>query len=304
LELSPGDASALAVRGDVHLLRAEWVQAEEYYRELLNPVGTDYQRMRSRRFAMIRLANLYLAKGQFERALDILDQAIDEVTAREDRNWLSLFHGTKAHILLAQGDLSAADSEIQPELETMERRGRVTGTIIVLHNHGMILLEMGNVAGAERAADEMKAKIDGWLNPKLIRYWDHLAGHIDLASNDLGQAVEHLERAISRVPYEYHPDGDNHAEYYTSLAYAYYLSGDLAAAREWYEATLSLTYGRLWYGHLYARSYLMLGKIHEQRGMGAEAIRSYRAFLDLWREADAGTPEIDEAKRSLEALLD
>jgi len=30
----------------------------------------------------------------------------------------------------------------------------------------------------------------------------------------------------------------------------------------------------------------MLGKIYEQRGMNAEAIRSYRTFLDLWREAE------------------
>ena len=48
----------------------------------------------------------------------------------------------------------------------------------------------------------------------------------------------------------------------------------------------------------------MLGKIYEQRGMNAEAIWSYNKFLDLWREADPGVPEIEEAKRSLVALLD
>jgi hypothetical protein len=38
--------------------------------------------------------------------------------------------------------------------------------------------------------------------------------------------------------------------------------------------------------------------------MNAEAIRSYRTFLDLWREADLQAPELEEAKRSLAALLD
>jgi hypothetical protein len=48
----------------------------------------------------------------------------------------------------------------------------------------------------------------------------------------------------------------------------------------------------------------MLGQIYEQRGMNAEAIRSYRTFLDLWREADSTAPDLEEAKQSLAALLD
>jgi tetratricopeptide (TPR) repeat protein len=303
LERTPGYASALMVKGDVHFYRAEWDQAEEYYRELLNPVGGDYTRWRSRRDAMIRLANLYFAKGQFERALDFLNQAIDEVTAVGDRKGLFVSHNDKANFLLAQGDLSGANAEIQIALEEVKRRDHVTGKVYTLHTHGMILLEMGNVGGAERAADEMKAEIDGWLNPKLIRVWHDLAGHIDLARNDVGQAVERFERAVSLLPYQYDPDGHNHAEYYNSLAYAYYLSGEIGKAQEWYENILALTSGRLGSGDIYAKSHFMLGKIYEQRGMNAEAIRSYRSFLDLWREADSTTPEVNEAKRSLSELL-
>jgi len=304
LERSPGYASALMVKGDVHFFRAEWDRAEVYYRELLNPVGKEYNRLRLRLLGFRRLANLYLAKGQFERALDILNQAIDEVTAVGEIKWLSVFHHKKATILLAQGDLSGADAEIQTALEQLEQRDHVTGKLSALHTRGMILVAMGNLGGAERVADEIRAEIDGWLNPKLIRFWYHLVGLIDLARNDVGQAIEHFEQTISLMPYQYYPDGDNHAVVYNPLAYAYYLSGDLARAQEWYENTLSLTYGRLIYGEFYANSHFMLGKIYEQRGMNAEAIRSYRTFLDLWREADAGIPEIEEAKQSLAALLD
>ena len=106
------------------------------------------------------------------------------------------------------------------------------------------------------------------------------------------------------MPYQHDPNGDNHAEYYSSLAYAYYLSGDLVRAQEWYENTLSLTYGRLIFGEFYANSHFMLGKIYEQRGMNAEAIRSYRTFLDLLQEADSTTPDLEEARQSLVALLD
>jgi len=304
LERTPGYASALMMKGDIHFFRAEWDQAEEYYRELLNPVGGDWIRLRSRHDAMVRLANLYVAKGQFERALDILNHAIGEVTAVGERRWLLVFYYGKATILLAQGELSGADTEIQIALEEAERKDDVIGKIGFFHLRGMVLLGMGNVGGADRAADEMKAEIDGLLNPNLIRDWHHLAGHIDLARNDVGRAVEHFEKAVSLVPYQHNPGGDEHAMYYSSLAYAYYLSGDLARAQEWYENTLSLTSGRLWFGDIYAKSHFMLGQIYEERGMNAEAIRSYRTFLDLWREADSPKTEVEEAKRSLPALLD
>jgi tetratricopeptide (TPR) repeat protein len=303
LARTPGFALALMVKGDVHFYRAEWDQAEEYYRELLNPVGGEYRRWRSRHDAMLRLACLHLAKGQFERALDFRNQAIDEVTAVGDSKELFVFHNDKANFFLAQGELSRAIAENQTAREEVERRDHVTGKVYTLHTHGMILLEMGNVGGAERAADEMKTEIDGWLNPKLIRIWHDLTGHIDLAKNDVAQAVEHFERAVSLLPYQYDPDGHNHAEYYNSLAYAYYLSGDLARAQEWYEEILTLTSGRLGSGDIYAKSHFMLGKIHEQRGEKTEAIRSYRAFLDLWKDADIEAPELDEARRFLAALL-
>jgi putative nucleotidyltransferase with HDIG domain len=121
LERTPGFASALMVKGDVHFYRAEWDQAEAFYSELLTPVGGDYSRRLTRTLAKLRLANLYLAKGQFERALAFLDHAIDEGTAVGDRWGLLNFHYTKATILLAQGDLSAADAEIRRALEEAER---------------------------------------------------------------------------------------------------------------------------------------------------------------------------------------
>ena len=303
LERSPGYGPALMMKGDVHRLRGEWDQAEEYYRELLNPVGGEFQRIALRFNAMVKLANLYCGKGQFERELDFVNQAIDEVTVLGEKKLFGMVHHRKACTLLAQGDLSGADSEIRFALEEAERRDDVVGKISALHTHGMILLAMGNVGEADRAADEMKAEIDGWLNPKLMRAWYDLAGHIDLARNDVGQAIGRFEQAVSLLPYQLAPGGEEHAWSYSSLANAYYLSGDLAGAQEWYENILSLTSGRLGSGNLYAKSYFMLGKIYEQRGMNAEAIRSYRTFLDLWREADSTAPDVEEAKRALTGLL-
>ncbi len=63
-----------------------------------------------------------------------------------------------------------------------------------------------------------------------------------------------------------------------------------------------LTTGRLWLGDLYARSFYMLGKIYEKKEMIRDAREHYEKFLDLWKDADPGLPEVTEAKKRLETL--
>jgi tetratricopeptide (TPR) repeat protein len=86
------------------------------------------------------------------------------------------------------------------------------------------------------------------------------------------------------------------------LARALYESGDLEKARQNYEKITLLTIGRLWRGDIYAKAYYMLGKIAEQQGDKARAIANYRKFLDLWKDADAGLPEVADARKRLAGL--
>jgi len=303
LERAPGYASALMVMGDVHFYRSEWDQAEGYYRELLTPVSSENERLRLRFEGFRRLAGLYLAKGQPEQALDLMNQALHEVTPLGERQWFVVLHFKKAFILFTQGNYSETDAEIEIVLAEAERWNSVTGTLAALEIRGLMSLETGDIREAKRTADQMKMEIEGWLNPKLMRRWHYFAGRILLAEENVGGAVAHFEQAVAMLPYQHEPKGDAHGWYYSSLAHAYYLSGELGKAQEWYENLQALTTGRLGSGVTYAKSHFMLGQIYEQRGMNAEAIRSYRTFLDLWREADLQAPELEEAKRSLAALL-
>ena len=47
---------------------------------------------------------------------------------------------------------------------------------------------------------------------------------------------------------------------------------------------------------------LWRGRMLERLGRAAEAAAAYREFLRLWKDADPGTPEIDEAKAALARL--
>jgi tetratricopeptide (TPR) repeat protein len=83
---------------------------------------------------------------------------------------------------------------------------------------------------------------------------------------------------------------------------AFYQLGDLNGARREYEKIISLGTGRLGYGDLYAKAYYRLGKISEQQGKKAEAAEHYRKFLSLWKDADPGIKEIDDARGRLSKI--
>ena len=73
-------------------------------------------------------------------------------------------------------------------------------------------------------------------------------------------------------------------------------------AEEVYFKIISLSRGRLQNGDFYAKSFHMLGKIYEQKGLIDKAIEHYEKCLDLWKDADPGLPEVDEARQSLAKL--
>lgn len=83
---------------------------------------------------------------------------------------------------------------------------------------------------------------------------------------------------------------------------AYYEVGNLEKAKEEYEKIISLSTGRLSYGDIYAKSFYMLGKLFEQKGWKGKAIEHYEKFLDLWKGADPGIADIEDAKKRLMSL--
>jgi hypothetical protein len=69
-----------------------------------------------------------------------------------------------------------------------------------------------------------------------------------------------------------------------------------------YEKIISLTTGRIAYGDIYARAYYMVGKISEREGDKTRARENFLKFLDLWKDADEGLPEVADAKKRMAGL--
>ena len=166
---------------------------------------------------------------------------------------------------------------------------------------GTFLLEIGQVGEAQKTAGVLKDLIQKGLNKKAMRYSYLLEGMIDIKKAKFSNAIESLNKAISLLPSQ-SAIFDEHASYFDALAEAYYKTGDLEKAKAEYEKLTSLTTGRTAYGDIYAKGFYMLGKIAEQQGQKARAVEHYQKFLNLWKDADPGFPEIGDARTRVAAL--
>ena len=297
LSISPGQFQNFTLKGDIQLLQGYFLEAEKEYQKLFSS---------DEKVAQIsgkdRLTTLYLSQGQYEMAEKQAKQGIELSRELDDKENESGFLTRLGYIYVKSGSPADAINEFDKALKIAMDKGSITSQVSALHLKGLALLEKESIPEAQSISDDLKRVIESWLNPKLMRSYYRLIGMIELKKKNYAEAVGHFEKAISLLDYERGPEADDHAFYYEPLAFAYHMSGNLEKAREQYEKITQLTTGRFSYGDIYVKSFYMLGKIHEQKGDKAKAVVNYQKFLDLWKDADPGLPEVEDATKRLAAL--
>jgi len=128
--------------------------------------------------------------------------------------------------------------------------------------------------------------------------WD-IQGRIALERGDFSRAIDFFTRIKDNNQNFQYQGLAWHSE---ALARSYLGAGEIRKARREYEWITTLRGGRYIDGIIYAKAFYMLGKIAEDLGDKREARKQYNRFLDLWKNADPGLAEVEDAKARLEAL--
>jgi tetratricopeptide (TPR) repeat protein len=110
-----------------------------------------------------------------------------------------------------------------------------------------------------------------------------------------GEPVERMYTSISRAPSAFVltynlPSRDSRAR-------ALSARGDLNAAIQEYRRLNTIDSGPQWVAALEPKYVLEIARLLGKVGDAEEARREYRRFLDLWKHADPGLPELAEARR-------
>jgi serine/threonine protein kinase/predicted Zn-dependent protease len=210
------------------------------------------------------------------------------------------FHIELAHFYLRTGQADKALAECQSAWDAAVEATSDYWQREAFFARGLVHTESGNLAEAQKAAAELKRMADeGLAKKESTRLYLGLMGAIEFEKKKYAGAVDHFEKVVGMLtknPYQ------QSAFFLNRLAEAYFKAGNPDKAQEQYEKITRLTLGRMDDGEAYAKSYYRLGTIYEQKGERVKAGENYKKFLDLWKDADPGLPEVEDARKRLAGL--
>ena len=285
-------------KGRIYLCKGNFESAEIEYKKLL-----EMEEKIAHMEGWLCLGLLEIVKGRFKEAEKNFRQSLEiaEKIGQTDEEGLSRF--ILAYLHLKKGDIAAVLEDCETERSKGIQDGSYSRQIAACFMKGLAHLQRDDVEEAEKSAKKLKIIVDQWLNKKMIRYHYLLLGLIELKKENFSASIESFRNALSQMRAQA-SDPSDHALFLEPLAYAYYKLNDLKKAEKEFKKITSLTMGRLEWGDIYAKSFYMLGKIYEEKSWNGKAIEHYEKFLDLWKDADPGLPEVEDAKLRLTALTD
>jgi serine/threonine protein kinase/predicted Zn-dependent protease len=286
LEIKPDFYMSLPKLGHMYLFKREYAKAESCYKELASHSDKD---TRSQGRALLRLIPLY--QGEFEKALEVLDNSI-AADKMEGDDWAQTAKLLIKAVIYREKDLDLALKEYEKYMEIV-RRLDPDAILATRRYYVMLLAEKGDFERAQLVAEALKKDIEEKDETIMWSYW-YAAGCIELSKGNAELAVTNFEKLVETLPA---------FPMQFLLAKAYLESGRLGEAVAKFEKALSrYDEDRAQNAIRAVKAYYLLGLAYEKSGWNKKAIENYEEFLDIWKDADPGIPEVEDAKKRLEKL--
>jgi tetratricopeptide (TPR) repeat protein len=286
----------ILTKGPIYHLQGNFDEAEKDYKARLQR-GSSNWKLNGRRY----LEYLYRRQGQYEKAKKEAEAGLSYVKNFTGMGWKGVFCDLLAEYDLAKGDLDSVLEKAEFIWERAVKGERTDWQTNALRLKIRVHLEQNDIEKSLALAEEVKSILETTPNAIDDRWHLDCLGLIEMKRGNYPKAIDLFTQVYEMQGGQW---GwlEDHAYILNNLASAYYFNGNLEKAKKEYENIHTLTTGRFKDGDLYVKSFYMLGKIHEQQGNTIKAIESYRKFLDLWKDADPGIAEVEDAKLRLIAL--
>ncbi len=284
------------LRGHIYLCMENFYEAEEDFRRLLE--SDELSWINSGRYGLV---HLNLLKGRFKEAIAQIYQANEISKKIGQRGYEAGDYFWLGYLYFHAGQINEALEKFNKLWDISINENLLGWQQAVPFWKSVVFAHIDSFDEAKKEAENHKKLIEDAPYPIWQAWHFNLLGRLESEKGNFVKAIEVLKKSTSMFPFE---NGvvTNYALAIEPLALAYFKQRDLDNARAEYEKILALTGGRTGLGHIYAKAFYMLGKICEQQGDTAKAIEHYQKFLDLWKDADPGIAEVEDARERLARL--
>jgi tetratricopeptide (TPR) repeat protein len=247
-----------------------------------------------------------LFEGKYVEASSIVNSRLE--SAQEEKNTRAEWSARnyRALILALQKKYEEAAEEIAIAKELTQKiwgKDYLPRSVFVDYVDTSILIRKGDDEAAKTKAESIRKKIqENELDVILMDYYYLLSAELYILQNEVENVAAVVEKFTASACL-------TSAHYWHILARVQELQGDWDKAIEIYRRSYSntqLTYAGISdpvYFYLSASLFdYRVGKLYEKKGDTAKAIEHLEKFVERWKDADPGIPELEDAQKRLAVL--
>jgi tetratricopeptide (TPR) repeat protein/DNA-binding CsgD family transcriptional regulator len=249
--------------------------------------------------ARLRLIILALSEGRYTEAEKECREGVELAESIHEFMWAKDIRAMLGQVLFEQGKLEASLAEVRtavtgPDSDPSRTRAR-------LQVLGQIYARTGDLAALEDLTRRYREQAGPAAPRRLVREFDLFTGIVEFERGRYQEAVASLGKAAASLPSGF-PPAAFEPLVFCYLGLAKEKAGDLVGAIDAFDEILREKDDRFILGDVFPLAVFGKARAEEALGRRAAAIDGFRYFLELWRNADSGRPEVAEATARVKAL--